>query len=233
MVDFRYYWNLIKDEIKMAFKNNKLCLFISILIFVIPLLIGFYYPDSIREYVQPIVDNFEQQIEDGTVTLTTSSLFYNNFKVDLMLYALSALGAVLGVILLANNGLFVGFFQDQIDLTSYLLLTVPHGIFEIPAIIISTAGGFVLFVFFLRFIWNIIYPDHSYTDIFDPYFSNEKIGFWQRIVASFNANQDKLKESFILLCISVVLLFIAAIIEANFTIPFAEFISNIFNLGIF
>ena len=178
------------------------------------------------------MDAFEQQVKDGTVTLTTHSLFTNNVTVAFILYALAALGGVLGAIILANNGLFIGYYGVNFDIWAYLALTLPHGIFEIPAIIIATTGGFVLLSFILHFLWNLISPDLSYMDIFDPYFSNVKITPKQRFQASLKKNQDKLKESLILLCVSVVLLIIAAFIEANVTLPLASWLFSMFGLSL-
>ncbi len=232
MADIKYYLKIAKEETKLAFSNNKTLLLISILLFVIPMLIGYFCANEISEYVKPIVDAFEQQVEDGTVTLTTHSLFTNNVTVAFILYALAALGGVFGAIILANNGLFIGYYGVNFDIWAYLVLTLPHGIFEIPAIIIATTGGFVLLSFILHFLWGLISPDLSYLDIFDPYFSNVKITPKQRVYAAFKKNQDKIKESFILLCISVVLLIIAAFIEANVTLPLASWLFSIFGLSL-
>ena len=196
------------------------------------MLMGYFYADSIAEYIKPMVDAFEKQVEEGAITLTTHSLFINNVSVAIILYALSALGGVLGAIILANNGLFIGYYGVDFNIWAYLALTLPHGIFEIPAIIIATAGGFVLLSFMLHFIWGLISPDLSYLDIFDPYFSNVKITPKQRLTASFMKNQNKLKESFIFLCISVVLLIIAAFIEANITLPLASWLFSSFGLSL-
>ena len=232
MEDIKYYLEIAKEETKLAFSNNKGLLFISIVLFVIPMLIGYFYADAISEYISPMVDAFEQQVQDGTITLTTHSLFTNNVTVAFILYGLAALGGVLGAVILANNGLFIGYYGADFDIWAYLALTVPHGIFEIPAIIIATTGGFVLLSFVLHFLWGLISPDLSYLDIFDPYFSNVKITTKQRFYASFKKNQDKIKESFILLCISVVLLIIAAFIEANITVPLANWLFSIFGLSL-
>lgn len=223
---------IAKREIKSAFANNKKLLLLSTLLFVVPLFIGYFYADAIANYVAPIVDSFEQNIADGTVTLTTQSLFVNNVTVAIMIYALAALGGILGAVILFNNGLFVGFYGVQLNIWLYALLTVPHGIFEIPAIIISATGGFVLLSFVLHFLWNLYSPDYSYLDIFDPYFSKVKISIKQRFVAAFKKNQNKLKESFIFLCLSVVLLIIAAFIEANLTIPLANGILSLFGISL-
>ncbi len=230
MESFKYYLDLIKKEIKLAFRNNKYLLLASVLIFVIPMITAYYYPDLFESYLTPLLEEFTKKVSDGTVTLSTESLFVNNVQVALILYAGSALFAVVGAFILFNNGLFIGFFGTKMSLIPYLALTVPHGIFEIPAIMISCTGGFVLFSFILHFIWNFLEPDYSYVDIFDPHFTGEKITIRQRLSSSLDKHQDKLKESLILLCVSVVLLVIAAFIEANLTIPIARAFLGLFGI---
>ena len=213
-MDIKHYLRIAKEETKAAFSNNKWLLLFSTVLFVIPLLIGYFYADSISEYIQPMVDNFQKQVDEGVITLTTHSIFTNNVTVAFILYALGALGGVLGAIILINNGLFIGYFGADFNIYAYLALTVPHGIFEIPAIIIATTGGFVLLSF-----------------IFDPYFSDVKITFKQRCYASFKMNQNKIKESFVFLCLAVILLIIAAFIEANITVPLAGKLLPFFGLS--
>ena len=231
MKGFKYYADKVLGEIKSSFANNMFILLFLILVFIIPLIAAYYYPDSFASVLQPMIQQFEQNIADGTVTLATDSLFVNNFTVALILYAGGALLGIMGITVLAMNGLFLGFFAAQMDLTSYIALTLPHGIFEIPAIIIATTGGFVLLSFVLHFIWNLRSPDYSYLDIFDPYFSDVKITFKQRCYASFKMNQNKIKESFIFLCLAVILLIIAAFIEANITVPLAGKLLPFFGLS--
>ena len=150
-MDIKHYLEIAKEETKAAFSNNKWLLLFSTVLFVIPLLIGYFYADSISEYIQPMVDNFQKQVDEGVITLTTHSIFTNNVTVAFILYALGALGGVLGAIILINNGLFIGYFGADFNIYAYLALTLPHGIFEIPAIIIATTGGFVLLSFALHF----------------------------------------------------------------------------------
>ena len=232
MANIKDYLNIVKEETKSAFSNNKKILLFSILLFVIPMIFGYLYADLIAGYIQPMVDQFEQNVADGTVALTTSSLFTNNVSVAIMLYALGALGGVLGAVILANNGLFIGFYGVDFNIWAYLMLTLPHGIFEIPAIIIATTGGFVLLSFIIRFIWSLYSPDYSYLDIFDPYFSKVEITPKQRIYAAFKKNQGKIKESFVFLCWAVVLLIIAAFIEANITVPLASWVFSLFGYSL-
>ena len=228
MVDFKHYGNVLKEEIKLAFTNNKYFLLVSVLIFIIPMILGYIYADKIASYIQPMVDTFEKNVEDGTVTLATDSIFINNLTVSVMLYALSALGAVLGIVILANNGMFIGFYGTRVPLDAYIILTLPHGIFEVPSIIIATTAGFTLLSFALHFIYNILSPDYSHAGLTD---SDGKLSVKGRISQSLNKNQHRIKESFILFCISVVLLIIAAFIEANLTLPLANWIYSFMGNG--
>ena len=219
MTGFKYYADKVLGEIKSSFANNMFILLFLILVFIIPLIAAYYYPDSFASVLQPMIQQFEQNIADGTVTLATDSLFVNNFTVALILYAGGALLGIMGITVLAMNGLFLGFFAAQMDLTSYIALTLPHGIFEIPAIIIACAGGLVLLKFAVLFVWNIIRPD-KHDETYNHY------------MLSLNKHQDKIKESFILLVVSAVLLVIAAFIEANLTIPIARFFLSFFGIQI-
>ena len=168
MTGFKYYADKVLGEIKSSFANNMFILLFLILVFIIPLIAAYYYPDSFASVLQPMIQQFEQNIADGTVTLATDSLFVNNFTVALILYAGGALLGIMGITVLAMNGLFLGFFAAQMDLTSYIALTLPHGIFEIPAIIIACAGGLVLLKFAVLFVWNIIQTSGQNQGILHP-----------------------------------------------------------------
>ena len=203
MTGFKYYADKVLGEIKSSFANNMFILLFLILVFIIPLIAAYYYPDSFASVLQPMIQQFEQNIADGTVTLATDSLFVNNFT----------------------------FFAAQMDLTSYIALTLPHGIFEIPAIIIACAGGLVLLKFAVLFVWNIIRPD-KHDETYNHYFGELGLSFKDKFMLSLNKHQDKIKESFILLMVSAVLLIIAAFIEANLTIPIARFFLGLLGIQI-
>lgn len=231
MTDFKYYAGKLLGEVKSSFANNMFIMLFAVLIFLVPLVAAYYYPDAFASIANPMIDQFEQNIADGTVTLTVSSLFVNNFTVALMIYAGAALLGIIGITVLAMNGLFLGFFASQMDLTSYMALTLPHGIFEIPAIIIACAGGLVLLKFVICFVWNIISPDKS-DEAYNHYFGDLGLSFTDRFMLSLSKHQNKIKESFVLLVISAVLLLIAAFIEANLTIPIATFFLRLLGIQI-
>lgn len=226
------YAKMIGQDLKFAFIDNKYLLLIATLLFVIPMFAGYFFADNLAAYMQPTVQNFQQNIADGTVTLTTGSLFVNNLSVAFIIFIGSALFAIFGAFILLNNGLFMGFFGTSLPLIPYVALILPHGIFEIPAIIISCCGGFVMLSFVLHFIKNLIWPDYSCTDVFDPIYNKDKISFADKITMSFKKNGIKLKQSLLMFCVTVVFLAVAAFIEANITQTLALTVLGILKLFI-
>ncbi|AEC52853.1 hypothetical protein PNA2_1939 [Pyrococcus sp. NA2] len=125
--------------------------------------------------------------------------FKHNLKVVLILWS----GAVtFGATTLWNstfNGMILGSAvkttAGQIGLTKTLLLILPHGVFEIPGMIIAGAAGFKIPYELLRF----------------------ALGKKEEIIT-----EEDAKEFFKLVAISIVLIFIAALIESPITLKIAE-----------
>ena len=125
--------------------------------------------------------------------------FKHNLKVAFLLWS----GAVtLGITTLVNlfsNGFIVGSavrtVTSQVGLTKTLLLILPHGIFEIPGLIIAGIAGFKIPYELLKFV----------------------LGKKKEMITEGDA-----KEFFKLVAVSVVLIFIAAVIESTVTIGMAE-----------
>lgn len=127
-------------------------------------------------------------------------IFLNNLKVVLLL----SFGGVLtfGGLTFLNlifNGVNVGVmfyaYLNLGELKTFFLLILPHGIFEIPAIIIAGAAGFKIPYELLRF----------------------ALGKKEEIIS-----EEDAKEFFKLFLISMILIFIAALIESTITAKIAE-----------
>jgi uncharacterized membrane protein SpoIIM required for sporulation len=99
---------------------------------------------------------------------------------------------------LFSNGFILGSavktVANQLKLTETLSLILPHGIFEIPALIIAGAAGFKIPYELLRF----------------------ALGKKEEIIT-----EEDAKEFFKLVGISIALIFIAAVIEAEITLKLA------------
>lgn len=211
-----YYVKLLGNEMKLAFIENKYFLLLSTLLFIIPMLIGYLFAPYLKSSLQPTVNNFRDRVQGGIIKLSVNSIFLNNFYVAILIYFGGIFLGLITAILLISNGVFVGYFATNLPLEIFLLLTLPHGIFEIPGIIIAGAGGFTLTAFLIYFLKDIF--------VFKKNDFSEKPKFREKIVSSFNKNSKKLTQSLILLGVAIVLLIIAAFIEVYITINLAEFI---------
>ena len=170
---------------------------------------GYFIPDVIESFLTSLIN----QLQGMTVNIDTFSIFLHNLRSMFLTYVGGILGVIPAVMLGGNGfiyGSFVGYFIHGGVLNNYgvsnplhfIIYTLPHGIFEIPALIISGTAGFRLASAVLNYLWNI----GKDTPI-DNY--------WE------------LKDSLALFVIGIVLTFIAAIIEANFSIAIGNYITGL------
>ncbi len=224
------YLTIITENIKEAFSQNKTIILTITTIFILSFIIGFLFSDYLSQIISPVVQAFQQKVQSGQVELTTNSLYLNNIQATLTIYAGSLLLGILGIISIIINALLIGhyaaIYYANNQTLMFILLIVPHGIFEIPSLIIASAAGFTTLKFIIKFIKNLLSPDYSYTEIFDPIYNLDKIGVKETILMSWRKNAKVLKQAIILLIISIILLLIAAFIEANITKQLASFILN-------
>ncbi|MEA4957836.1 MAG: stage II sporulation protein M [Methanobrevibacter sp.] len=184
------------------------------MLFLIPMFFGYFFAPYISGAMNPMVDSFRERVQQGDIQLTHNSIFFNNIYVGIILYCGAITFCLITASVLITNGVFIGYFATKMPLYSFLLLTLPHGIFEIPAIIIAGASGFVMFKFLVEFIKDIAYPKAISDEV--------KISVKHRITNSLNNNIDRLTQSLALLGFSAILLVIAAFIEAYLTISIAN-----------
>lgn len=121
-----------------------------ILILVLSSLIGWFYPVLLQEYIS----KFIQQLADKTKDMGFFELFAFIFQNNITTAFLGIIfGLFFGIFpLLASffNGYVLGFVAEKATNTSgfqVLLKLLPHGVFEIPALIISLGLGLKLGLF--------------------------------------------------------------------------------------
>ncbi|MDR2624132.1 MAG: stage II sporulation protein M [Methanobrevibacter sp.] len=226
--------HLIKKDVKGSLIENKYALLLSTLLFIVPLFLGYLLSSSLREFMDPVLNAFKQKIVNGEIKLTAESIFINNFKAILIEYTGATFFGLITVANLILNGLLVGYFGSKIDSKTFLLGITPHGIFEIPGLIIGGTAGFTLLYFIFNFIKDVTtyntdpnpiqytrhanesyYNDEYFKRYEEKYFNKTKIS--KRFSYGINNNYKKLKQSIILFSIATVLLVVAAFIEAKIT----------------
>ena len=181
--------------------------------------IGYLYAPYLESSLQPMVNNFTDRVQSGDIKLTMNSIFFNNFYVAIMIYSGAISLGLLTALLLITNGVFVGYFATNLPIGMFLLLTLPHGIFEISGIIIAGAGGFTLISFIAHFLNDITgFKKNKW---------GEKLKIRNRLVLSFNNNFKKITQSLTLLGVAIVLLIIAAFIEVYITINLANYVLGV------
>lgn len=203
--------NYIKD----LYDRNKATLMVSLCIFLalflIGLLVGFYSSG----FVENLLKHYVKLLHGANIQINTLSIFLHNFQAA----ALSYLGGIIGIIpflILSFNGFTYGTFLGYLThgnmmgssavLTPGLFLayTIPHGIFEFSGFIIASAAGFRLTTVVIDVIKSIVKGKPV------------NVSYW------------KLKDSLALFAIATFLIFIAAVIEANFTMTIGNFLMGMF-----
>ena len=143
---------MIVDEVKSAFRENKLAIYVAIAILFVSLVLGYFLEPYLYSYFNPVVDDLTQKVQQGTIKLTFQSIFLNNIRIVLAMFIFGVTCFFSGV-MLGFNGFFAGYYVATTDdLLVTALLIIPHGIFEFSSCILACASGFVLFNFLFKFL---------------------------------------------------------------------------------
>jgi stage II sporulation protein M len=195
------------------YKRNETFLMLSAALLIVSMVIGYAFADLLSPILGMIFGDFQNRVVQGEIQLTTLSIFSNNIHVALSIYLGGLVLGTLSAIYLIMNGLFIGYAGTQFPLGDYILYTIPHGIPELLGIIISGTAGFRLASCILHILQDLTHmrSDVSRTNQFKYILEIHLDEFW---------------ESLKLLLIAVVLLLVAAFIEANITLQWAGFVKS-------
>lgn len=77
-------------------------------------------------------------------------IFLNNLRVALMAFVLGIIFGIIPTMVLVVNGIILGVLGTMMgqngNLLTFIVLIVPHGIVEIPAILFSCVAGYKMFL---------------------------------------------------------------------------------------
>jgi uncharacterized membrane protein SpoIIM required for sporulation len=194
-------------------RNVKFIIFSTAIFFiavVIGGLLGYFLPSSVENFLMTIVKT--DQLIAREHGITTYTILTHNLQSLFITF----LGGIIGIITFGTiflNGFIYGAFLGYLGsshVTSstlgplspklFIIYTVPHGIFEITGFIIAGAAGFRL----TKIVYNLLKSDDSVSD-----------HYWE------------FKDAMALFIIAIVLIVIAAIIEANYTLPLGNYITHL------
>ena len=132
-----------------------------------------------------------------------------------MVYLASIFFAIPAIVMMVFDGVNLGLLGQMFNTVMpngglfYIVYLIPHGIFEITASVIQSACGIMLFLFIFRFIKSLRSSEtHGASDAFDK-------------------TKKVLVQSIVLMIFSIILMLIAAPIEAYVSVPLAQFIVGV------
>ncbi len=201
-----------KDLLFESLRDNKK-LIIVFYVFFIVCFIGAWIlsADAISASLSGI-QNASSSTPTLDNTLSAMDILINNEWGGILTYVGSIFFGIFAIISLGYNGVNLGMFGQLFSQyvpnggLKYIVYLIPHGIFEITATVLHSVAGILLFLFIWRFIRAMISKDvHGASE-------------------AFNQNKKVLIQSLIIMIFSAILLVIAALIEAYFSVPFSEFI---------
>ena len=208
--------NKLLIEIKNIYNKNKKLLLFVIILFILSLVIG--YIGLLDFYMDLLYNSFNKEVSSGNIQLNTISVLTHNLFSVLVTYCLGIFFGLGSLFSLIQNGAFIGYFAAQSTssgkLLDFILLILPHGIFEFLGLFIVVVAGLRLGHFIIRMCDGFINGIAS---------ANLKVN----LEYNFNHYKSEIIESLKLLLISVILFSIAAVIEVNFTVNFYNFIMTL------
>ena len=193
--------------------RNEIFFWASVLLFFGPLIISYLFAGFLDSILSPVLNNFQQKVNDGTIKLETASLFINNTSVAIYIYFGGLLVGIVTALLLIINGAFIGYVASKVPLGDFIIFTLPHGIFEITGIILAGTAGFKL----ASIVWHFL---NDVTKIKRTISINTQIAYLLK------ANYSDFKDSLALFIMAVILFIIAAFIEANLSIVWGQYIQS-------
>jgi uncharacterized membrane protein SpoIIM required for sporulation len=193
--------------------RNEIFLWASVLLFFGPVIISYLFAGLIDPLLKPLLTSFQQRVSEGSLKLETTSLFINNATVATYIYVGGLLVGVITAFFLIINGAFIGYVASKVPLGDFIIFTLPHGIFEIIGIILAGTAGFRLG----SIVWHFL---SDVTKI------KRNISIKNQISYLLKINYDDFKDSLALFIIAVILLIIAAFIEANLSIGWGQYIQS-------
>ncbi len=137
---FRFNYRKCFDFIKES-KNH---IYFMIGIFFVIAIIGFIFPIFFKEQIFDMMKRLVGMFEGLNAYQTVALIFLNNLKASFMMIVLGFIFGIVPLVSAIDNGYLLGFVaRYSVNSNGVLVLwkIFPHGVFELPAILISMGLG--------------------------------------------------------------------------------------------
>jgi uncharacterized membrane protein SpoIIM required for sporulation len=186
-------------ELVYALKRHKNTIYgvglLFLITFVLTYLLLYFNVEYVKEFGNILFNYFSKSI-DATNLINKSSLelFSIILPHNLIVAFLMYVAMILSILIIAINAFLIAYVLYMTEPLKFILLIAPHGIFEIPAMILSASSGLLLF----KSLREKLRKNNRY----DLYY----------------------KDSLRLFVISIILFVISAIVESTITFEIAKII---------
>ncbi len=134
-----------KKYLKGYFSRNKIFILVSVLILVLSAFLGVVLGTFIKEYlIEVLKELFLSLPNNPTVYDEAIFIFQNNIRANTIIMAGGLLFSIFSILAVIFNGIIIGFTYTMVSPIIFIVGITPHGIFELPAIILSLAGAFII-----------------------------------------------------------------------------------------
>ncbi|MBS3079742.1 stage II sporulation protein M [Candidatus Pacearchaeota archaeon] len=141
------------DSLKYIGKSKNYILFICLL-FLWSMLLGYSFPKLFEEQLLQMIKELIKQTEGLDFFSMIGFIMTNNIKSSFFGLFFGLFYGVISIAMIVINGFLLGFVANKAVTSEGILVLwklFPHGIFEIPAIIISVGIGMRLGLFLFSF----------------------------------------------------------------------------------
>ncbi len=193
------------------YNRNEVFLVLSTMIFICSIFVGYAFAGMLEPILVNVFGTFHKGFVKDIIQIDTVSLITHNLNIIIMMYLGGILFGLGTAYLLIYNGLFLGYAGSQFELGNFILSVMPHIVFEVVGFVIVGAAGFKLANVLFNIMKGVLKLQSDFS-----------------IVNQFNflleVNYDDFKDTLIMIGIAIVLVSISAIVEANITPAWIDYI---------
>lgn len=141
--------NFFKENVKSGWnyiRESRKFIYIVALLFLIFVVVGFVFPapESIRKVILEFIEQLLEKTGGMSWTELTAFIFFNNLKSSFFGMIFGIIFGIFSVVTAIVNGYILGFVAAKVveaEGIATLWRLFPHGIFELPAVLISMGLG--------------------------------------------------------------------------------------------
>ncbi|WP_456373405.1 stage II sporulation protein M [Methanocaldococcus sp.] len=193
----------LREILKSPIRNKRVVLFVTA-IFLISFIVSYLLIDYVPYFSNLgnlLFDSFKKEVEAYGILDTDNNLklilfiWEHNLSVCIMDYIIG----IFSTFVIIFNSYILSYVLYKFGILTFIYLILPHGIFEIPALILSASSGILFNIGIINLLANIKFG------------TNKEVSYY-------------IKESLKLLILAIILFLIAGIIEGTITYQISKMI---------